>query len=810
MKTQLEIEQENFNMSTEKLTKEYNESIQNGSLSGVKGSTQVLQHYKDILADELIKATEDAKNGKAVPRRVANQLIMVLGAEVIAHYSVNCIVNVSGLNNPYSSIVAKLSKLLQKEFRLHDARKDDAGKFRFLTTILKKRTHSNERKLGIADDLIRKYQNFPKLKREQKFDTLALYCLEYLGHIQPTIRGHVFGKLFEVRTEPIGKDKFTQKMYFCTWFKQYLKDNIANGNLVPSYNTPLVEAPIEWTRFRGGGFHSAQFKYNMISRGRSRDYVTSDLTNIYKTLNRIQNTALKVNSKVYEIFNHSVSLNLGLGNLPRNESPNFIEYPYQGRPFKELDKDEQVIVRDWAKNKTEMHKHDISNNSKYMKMYRTHAEARRFKDYENIYFAYYIDYRGRVYPKANALSPQGDKYSKALLQFSTGKHINTRDAEMFLAMHGANTYGQDKISFEDKHNWVLMNHEDIIACAKNPLDESAIWHKADDAWNFLAFCFEWEEYSRLGSSFKSHLSIAMDGSCNGLQHLSAMFLDEIGGKSVNLTDNKSKGDIYSDVQELTVQLLLDRGTSIGKKLVEINAITRNSCKKPVMTVPYAGTKMGTRDTVRLYLEDNMLLKHFTEDERTEVITQYTDALWDAIEATIIKGRAIMMFLKQSAPRILAASDATTINWYTPNGFKVVQRKPNLKRIQANTLLGEFVGNKRAMVQLQYAMDTPSSRKHGNSIAPNLIHSLDACHLQNTVLSLPEALSFNMIHDSYGTHASDSRAMYEAIRQQFYDIYKDNDVLQKFIADQPEFELPELPTNGNLDLTEVLTSEYFFA
>tara|TARA_R110000851_G_scaffold1093_2_gene3809 strand:- start:2506 stop:3843 length:1338 start_codon:yes stop_codon:yes gene_type:complete len=445
-----------------------------------------------------------------------------------------------------------------------------------------------------------------------------------------------------------------------------------------------------------------------------------------------------------------------------------------------------------------------------MKMYRTLAEAKRFKDYENIYYAYYIDYRGRVYPKANALSPQGDKYSKALLEFSTGKEINTRDAEMFLTMHGANTFGEDKMSFDDKHNWVLNNHEAILSCAKNPLDNESLWHRADDPWNFLAFCFEWEEYSRLGSSFKSHLSIAMDGSCNGLQHLSAMFLDEVGGKSVNLTDNKTKGDIYSDVQELCIKLLTTRGTVIGKKLVEINAVTRNSCKKPVMTVPYAGTKMGTRDTVRLYLEDNMLLKHFSDDDRTEVITQYTDALWDAIESTIIKGRDIMMFLKKSAPLILAASDATTINWYTPNGFKVVQRKPNLKRIQANTLLGEFVGNRRAMVQLQYAMETPSSRKHGNSIAPNLIHSLDACHLQNTVLSLPEALSFNMIHDSYGTHASDSRAMYEAIRRQFYEIYKDNNVLQQFIADQPEFELPELPTNGDLDLTEVLRSEYFFA
>jgi DNA-directed RNA polymerase len=68
----------------------------------------------------------------------------------------------------------------------------------------------------------------------------------------------------------------------------------------------------------------------------------------------------------------------------------------------------------------------------------------------------------------------------------------------------------------------------------------------------------------------------------------------------------------------------------------------------------------------------------------------------------------------------------------------------------------------------------------------------------------------MIHDSYGTHASDCRQLYEAIRQQFFDIYKNNDVLQNWLAQQPEFDYGEIPENGDLDLSEVLNSEYFFA
>jgi len=810
MKTQLEIEAENFQRSTEKALKEYHNAIQKGDLANIKGSSQVLQHYRDILSDELIKATEDAKLGKAVPRRVANQLITVLGAEVVAHYTVTSVINTQGLYVVYPKLVRNLSNLLQKEFRLHEAKEDDSERFKFLTTILKKRSHNNAKKLTIANELIMKYQKFPKLKREAKFDTLALYCLEYLMQIKPMIRGHQFDSLFIIKKENLNKNKSIQTVIFCKWFKEYLKTNILNGNLLTAHYTPLVEKPIPWTGFKDGGYHTKDFKYSLVSRGRASDYTNENLKPIMDTINRLQNTGLRVNKKIQAIFQMSVDMDLGLGDLPRNEKPNFVPYPFEGKNFKDLDETDQKTVRDWAKNKTADHESDISNTSKYMKMLVTASQAKRFKDYPSIYYAYFVDYRGRLYPRANALSPQGDKYSKALLEFSEGKAIDTRDAEMFLAMQGANTFGEDKISLANKHLWVLTRHEEILSCANNPLDAESIWHQADDPWNFLAFCFEWAEYARLGSSFKSHISIAMDGSCNGLQHLSAMFLDEVGGKSVNLTANESKGDIYADVQHRTIELLKERGTDIGLKLIEIDAVTRASCKKPVMTVPYAGTKMGTRDSVREYLEDNMLLKHFSEDDRTDVIGQYTDALWDAIESVIIKGREIMYFLKKAAPLILRASTVPYIQWYTPNGFKVVQRRPNLKKIQANTLLGEFAGNRRAMVMLQYTTDTPNSRKHGNSIAPNLIHSLDACHLQNTVLSLPEALSFNMIHDSYGTHAKDSRAMYEAIRQQFYDIYKNKDILDKFIADQPTFDLPELPTNGDLDLTEVLKSEYFFA
>lgn len=808
MKTQLDIEQENFDISLARNTKDFYNDKSNGRLAETKGATSVLQYYKNFLADELMTATEQAHNGKAVPRRIANKLIIAIEPEVIAHYVVNSIVNSKSSESSLQSLVSNISQTLRKEFFLSQAKKEDKVKFKFLTTMLSNRTYSTQKKLMISKTLIDKYQKVDSNAIKQDFDKLALYCIEYLALVKPVIRNTQFDALFSINTVVLSSNKSIQRISLKEWFIQYLLENIANGNLVSSYNTPLIEKPIPWTSFLGGGFHSNRFKYKFISRGKKQDYIGVNMTNTYEAVNRLQNIPLRVNKRVLEVMQYVFDNDLGYGELPKRQEISKMSYPFEGIRFKDADDSQKELIKQWTISTKEAYDYNVSNSSKCLKVYRSLSEARRFKKYPEIYFAYYVDYRGRMYPKAGALSPQGDKFTKALLEFSIGKEIVDMESEVFFASQGANTFGEDKISLIDKHKFILSIEAEIGQCVSDPYNPESIWHKADDPWNFLAFCYEWSDYRLYGKTFQSRLSVAMDGSCNGLQHLSAMFLDDIAGKAVNLTNNIKKGDIYTDVMELTINIL--NKTPSGKKLVSLGAVTRKSCKKPVMTVPYAGTKMGTRDTIRLHLKDTGIINQFPENERSSVIQEYTDALWEAIEMIIVKGREIMEFLRKCPNKILKASDKNVITWTTPNGFQVVQRKPNLKKIQVNTLLGEFCGNRRSMVQVGYPTDKPETRKHGNSIAPNFIHSLDACHLQNTILAMPEGVQLNMIHDSYGTHASDCKALYKAIRREFYEIYKNHDVLQKWLAQQPKFEHDGLPDYGKLDLTEVLDSEYFFA
>jgi DNA-directed RNA polymerase len=96
--------------------------------------------------------------------------------------------------------------------------------------------------------------------------------------------------------------------------------------------------------------------------------------------------------------------------------------------------------------------------------------------------------------------------------------------------------------------------------------------------------------------------------------------------------------------------------------------------------------------------------------------------------------------------------------------------------------------------------------------------MDASALMETVVTaLASGLdSFAMVHDSYGTHARDTSALAEILRQAFVGLYKDRDILGDFRKGVSESnsivleEIPEAPKMGSLEIEGVFLSKYFFA
>lgn len=171
--------------------------------------------------------------------------------------------------------------------------------------------------------------------------------------------------------------------------------------------------------------------------------------------------------------------------------------------------------------------------------------AERYAEFDAIYFPYQVDFRGRVYP-VTQLSPQGEDFVKALIQFSEGEALGTQQAADWLAVHIANLFGVDKVSFEDRIQWVLDNEQMLLAIAEDPYTNRQ-WEDADSPFQAIAAALEWAGYREQGLSWVSRIPVALDGSCSGLHNFGMALRCEATGKAVNLIPADKPADIYQDV-----------------------------------------------------------------------------------------------------------------------------------------------------------------------------------------------------------------------------------------------------------------------
>lgn len=98
--------------------------------------------------------------------------------------------------------------------------------------------------------------------------------------------------------------------------------------------------------------------------------------------------------------------------------------------------------------------------------------------------------------------------------------------------------------------------------------------------------------------------------------------------------------------------------------------------------------------------------------------------------------------------------------------------------------------------------------------------MDGSHLRKTVVYAHEKYgveSFALIHDSFGTIPADAGSLFRAVRETMVETYENNDVLADFYEQFSEqlhesqlADMPVMPARGNLDLQDILKSDFAFA
>jgi DNA-directed RNA polymerase len=118
--------------------------------------------------------------------------------------------------------------------------------------------------------------------------------------------------------------------------------------------------------------------------------------------------------------------------------------------------------------------------------------AEQFREHPRIYYPHQVDHRGRAYPVPQLVNPQSDAIGRAPLEFADGKPLGER-GPYWLAVHLANCFGKNKISFDDRVSWVRQNEQDILAFAAHPLHGHRFWKEAKKPWLVRAACKEYPD-----------------------------------------------------------------------------------------------------------------------------------------------------------------------------------------------------------------------------------------------------------------------------------------------------------------------------
>lgn len=538
-----------------------------------------------------------------------------------------------------------------------------------------------------------------------------------------------------------------------------------------------------------------------------------DLHQEYDCLNSLQNTAWQINRPVLEVIRNMWDNGQSWAGLPAKEDRPLPSYPFDKEPAM-MDEKEKEQFKAWSKVRNEIYTFNNKTISKRIQVERTLQVAEQYAKYDEFYYVWQNDFRSRKYASSTFMSPQAADWSKGLLTFKEAKPINNWDDATWLCIHGANLYGNDKVSLNEREGWAWSNADEVKRVADNPYD-NLWWLEADKPFQFLSWCFEFTNLIKHGWGYMSTLPTSADGSCNGLQHLSAILRDERGGRATNLIPSELPQDIYREVAEEATKLVAkdaSEGHEIAQKVLQFG-LDRKLTKRPVMIVPYS----GTIHSCRTYIEDAMRDRfekgeeNIFGDDLFATSNYLSSHVWGSINDVIQSARQVMDYIKSVGS--VYAQHNRHMEWVTPTNWLVMQNYNDVAKKRITTHIGG------STIQLVYNQDKPdkvSARRTASGASPNFIHSMDASAMTKTINSCSKRgiTNFAMVHDSYGTHSSDMPLMSDVLREEFVNLYKENDVLNDLrthtmqVLDTTDVPVP--PSCGSLDLDKILESKYFFA
>lgn len=621
----------------------------------------------------------------------------------------------------------------------------------------------------------------------------------------------------------------------------WIREGLRKGEIESRRPRPMVCKPLPWHGPIGGGYllgtlssrHVIQRTWGAAKRTRDMLRENPDSPQpVYQALNYLGSVPMRIRRSLLDVAVEARDAGIVLDGLP-------VMGELRSLPVVPDDiATNEEARRAYRQARARAEEANLKIASKALANEDALAEAELYRDEPVLYFPHACDFRGRMYPMPSGVHAQGSDLRRALIEFAEGKPISSQNASAgWLAIQVAKTFGQDKLSLDERITWVFDNEETIRAIADDPLGNRALWESsADDRklWQCLASCMEWRDYLDHGDGFVSHLPVFVDGTCNGIQHFAAMSQCPDLAELVNLTPGAKPADVYHSVAARALYRVKQAAEANDDKTARyarmwLKALdgypARKLAKTLVMVHPYGGTMKtalgDVRKTMRKIDPRNAVFRD--EDEHPKLAGFMAKHLRRSLLEQLARPERVLAWVRECVDVVhkhgfTGRNVKPGVGWVTPTGWTW-----GLMYGAEKTLGIKTNSEDATMLWAKYAEQ--SSRKvdikrQKSAACPNFVHALDATALVFALNILERETDVDgviAIHDSVGALAADMPLVDHAVRLGFVKLYTEHRPLMSFyeaILDQvrPDMRrfVPPPPELGDFDVRQVINSTYFFS
>lgn len=568
---------------------------------------------------------------------------------------------------------------------------------------------------------------------------------------------------------------------------------------------PMLAPPRPWPGMHGGGHYDNTEALVRSRQGLSLDYLDGRLGPALQVVNTLQRQQLEIDP--WMVRHQRVAWDANLRGL----------FPIQRDPITAPPRPEEHVGGEafarWQQQNERAHRDRITGRDVRARVEQSLRQMEQVAG-QPIWFAWSMDFRGRLYSCNRYATHQGPDHEKAAVLVANALPCDERAADWILKA-AAGHWGQ-RGSWAERLQWGRDNLDRMLAAAEEPLERAHLWRDAKDPWQFLGCCRAMREWLSEPSQPIRQV-IRLDQTTSGPGIIAALVRDRAMARSCNLIGT-TRHDLYQEIADEVMRLLrvdLEAGDVREQRHAAFwleRGVSRSMAKGPVMSSVYGAQLLGVGEQLAALLDEAEGEVSLGRLERDRLLPcRYLARKFGLVLGTRLKAAMeLQAWLRGMARACLSKN--VPLQWSSPMALPIQVGRPVAAKSRITTLL-------HGRRSWQTVLDQPqpgelSARETSRGITANLIHSFDAALAWQVVCNGAErGVEVLPNHDCFGVPPCHADWLAATLPQLVRELYKPDWLaeISAEIACSAGLQLPKAPpVVGDLPVGLIGQNGYLFS